>query len=125
MTTQLVNFEDGVKARIKDIVAELIPEERWTALVAKAVEQFEREDLPKLVKAELHTRYKAVIDAEFNKPEWQATWNDAELGASAAVRQIVIEAAPLVLAGLIGGSMQTAMQQLRYAVQSNRQFFQP
>lgn len=121
--TAIVSFEDGVKARIKDIVAELIPEERWMALVTSAVQQFERDDLPKLVKTELHARYKKAIEAEFNKPVWADKWGEAGLEASAAVKQIAIDAAPLILAGLIGGSLQAAMQQLKYAIQQNGQRF--
>lgn len=120
--TAMVSFEDGVKARIKDIVAELIPEDRWLALVHTAVQQFEREDLPKLVKNELHERYKKALQAEFAKQEWTDKWGETGLEASEAVKQIAIEAAPLILAGLVGSSLQAAMQQLKYAIQNNQRF---
>lgn len=123
--TAIVSFEDGVKARIKDIVAELIPEERWMALVTSAVQQFERDDLPKLVKTEMHARYKKAIEAEFSKPIWADKWGEAGIEASEAVKQIAIDSAPLILADLIGSSLQNAMSQLKYAVQNNQQFFRP
>ena len=117
MTTQVTTFEDAVKAKLKDIVADLIPEERWSAIVTATVTDFEKNDLPKLVKAELTDKYKAAIAAEFAKPEWQEKWSDMSLKESDALRAMIIEAAPLVLSSLIGGAIQQVMNTLKYQVQ--------
>ena len=118
----LVTFEDKVKERLKGIVAELIPEDRWDNLVRCAVLDFEKDELPKLIKEELAKQYRAVILAEFQKPEWKTTWNNGIPAASDAVKALIIEAAPLVLASMIGASMQNAMQSLQYSIQSNRSY---
>lgn len=117
MSEQLMTFEDSVKARLKGIVAELIPEERWDGLVKKAVEEFEKKDLPLLVKDELVARYKKAIQEEFAKPEWQATWDGAGPSASPKLKAMLVEVAPLILAAMIGGSMQTVMSNLQYQLQ--------
>lgn len=118
--TQLISFEDSVKERLKNIVADLIPEDRWDEIVHSTVRRFETVDLPKLITAELEAQYKQVIAKEFAKPEWRAKWNGAHQSASDAVKQLLIEAAPAVLAAMIGGSMQSVVQQLQYTLQQNR-----
>ena len=116
----VITFEDSVKERLKSIVADLIPEERWDDIVRATVQDFERNDLPKLVKAELSERYKKAIADEFGKPEWQAAWNSGGPAASEALKKMLIEAAPLVLAAMIGGSMQSVSQQLQYTLSQYR-----
>lgn len=118
--SQVITFEDSVKLRIKSIVAELIPEERWEGIVRDTVQQFERVDLPGIIKAELSAHYQAAIKAEFAKPEWQAKFGLAGTEASEAVRKILIDAAPAVLASMIGAAMQNVQQQMAYALQNAR-----
>lgn len=120
MTAALTSFEDGVKMRIKSIVADLIPEDRWNDIVLSTVRSFEKDDLPKMVKKLLEEEYKKVIATEFAKPEWRETWTNGSTGASEAVKTIIIDSAPLILASLIGGSMQSLVQQLQYTIQQNR-----
>lgn len=116
----VVTFEDSVKQRLKTIIADLIPEEKWDGIVQAAVREFEKTDLPKLVRDELTTQYKAAIAKEFAKPEWQAKWSYAGHEASPALQQMLIDAAPLVLASLIGSSMQGLIHQLQHNLQNTR-----
>jgi hypothetical protein len=117
----VVTFEDSVKERLKSIVADLIPEDRWNGIVQATVQDFEKNDLPKLVKAELTEQYKKAIAAEFAKPEWQAQWNSAGAQiASEGVSKLIVEAAPLVLASMIGGAVQQVTYNLQSAMQSGR-----
>lgn len=117
----VVSFEDSVKQRLKTIVADLIPEDRWDAIVRATVQDFERNDLPKLVKAELSEQYKKAIAAEFAKPEWVPTWSNAgRQGASEALQKLLIEAAPMVLASMIGGAVEQVSCNLRVALQNQR-----
>lgn len=118
--TQLASFEDSVKERLKGIVADLIPEERWDEIVHATVRSFETHDLPKLIKAELEAQYKKAIQAEFAKPEWQSKWNNGTQEASVAVQKLIMEAAPTILASMIGGAMQGITQQFQYALQQTR-----
>ncbi len=118
----VISFEDSVKQRLKSIVAELIPEEKWDGIVQVTVHEFEKTDLPKLIKEELTAQYKIAIAAEFAKPEWQSRWNNAGMEASPAVQKMLIDAAPTILAAMIGGSMQSVMQQLQYNLQNSRSY---
>lgn len=120
MSNTLATFEEGVKRRLKDVCADLIPEERWDAIVHATVQEFERIDLPKLIKAELTEEYRKAIAEEFAKPGWQANWGCAGMEASDAVKRLLIEAAPAVLASMFGGAMQGLVQQFQYALSQSR-----
>jgi negative regulator of sigma E activity len=100
-TTLPTTFNDSVKERIKTIVGELIPEDVYNGIVSLAIQDFMKVDLPKLVKEELTIKYKELIKEEFTKPEWQTRWKDAGPLASDRVRNILIEAAPSILAGMM------------------------
>lgn len=114
--SDMIKFEDAVKDRLKGIVAELIPEDRWHAIVESTVQKFEREDLPALVRKELTAMYAAKINAELSTQEWQTKYDTTGRAiASDMVQKLLIDSAPLVLAGLIGG----AVQQTVYNLQSN------
>jgi hypothetical protein len=113
----LVRFEDRVKERLRDIVADLIPEDRFDQITSDAVRKFEREDIPKLVNAELTEKYRALIRAEFEKPEWQSRWNGVEQQASEMVQKLLVEAAPLVLASMLGGTMQNVLLNFQSQIQ--------
>lgn len=102
MTTLPATFNDSVKERIRIIVGELIPEDVYNSIVADSVQNFMKVDLPKLVKDELTEKYKALIKEEFEQPKWQQRWSNAGSQASEKVREIIIEAGPSILAGMIG-----------------------
>ena len=112
-----VSFEDAVKTRLKDIVADLIPEERWQALVEKSIKDFETNTLPKIINDELVAMYKEAIKVEFAKPEWQSKWEHGTYCAGEKIKTMLVEAAPLMLAGLLGG----ASQQVFYSMQTQIQ----
>lgn len=120
MANEVVSFEDSVKQRLKTIVADLIPEEKWDGIVQATVRDFEKIDLPRLVKEELTAQYRIAIAAEFAKPEWQAQWSNVGQEASPALQQMILDAAPMILASMIGGSMQQVIQQLQYTIQNQR-----
>lgn len=116
----VMTFEDSVKERLKSIVADLIPEERWDGIVKVTVQEFEKNDLPKLIKAELADQYKKAIAAEFAKPEWQATWENGQQAVPAALRKMIVDAAPLVIASMVGSSMQSMLYQFQQNIQNMR-----
>ena len=118
MNTSVITFEDSVKAKLKSIVADMIPEDRWDAIVRATVADFEKNDLPKLVKAELTEQYKTAISAEFSKPEWSGVWADGQMQASAKVQEMLIASAPLILASMIGVGGQQVMQNFQSMLQS-------
>lgn len=109
------SIQDTIKERLKSIVGELIPDEAYNAIVQKAVHDFRTVDLPKLVKEELTAQYKIKIAEELNSPEWQAFWDCSGRGqASVAVKDMIIESAPLILANMIGAGAQQVMSNLKY-----------
>lgn len=119
MSNDMIKFEDAVKDRIKSIVGELIPEDRWQAIVASTVAKFERDDLPALVRTELTKMYGEKIRAELNGSEWQAKWdNSGNAVASEMVKKLLIDSAPLVLANMIGGAVQQTILNLQQNLRS-------
>ena len=118
MNDKIMTFEDSVKERLKSIVAELIPEERWNGIVTKTVQEFEHVDLPKMIKDELTDKYKKSISEELSKPEWQSRWDNGNQQASEAINKMLIDAAPLVLASLIGGAAQQVMYDFQARIQN-------
>ena len=57
---------------------------------------------------------------EFAQPEWQTKYANGVPLVSEAVSKLIQESAPLVLASLIGGSIQNIVQQMQYGVQNVR-----
>lgn len=119
---QVVTFEDSVKEKLKSIVAELIPEERWDGIVKATVADFEKNDLPRMIKNILSEKYKKVIEEELSKTEWQSHWNNGQAEVSDNVKRLIIESAPLVLAGLFGNAMQDTLAYLRNQLTYNRTY---
>ncbi|SRR5258706_9293230 len=113
MDNQVIKFEDAVKQRIKDILADLIPEDRWQVIVDNTINEFERIDLPKLIKAELTEKYKEIIKEELNKPEWTDRFNNGHTLGSEMVRKLIEESAPQILSGLFGGVIQQTIYSLK------------
>lgn len=106
-------FEQRVKERISETIADLIPAEELDALVKAQVAHFQREELPKMIKAEITEQFKAAIKAEFAKPEYQPTWGKhGGMGASQAVKTLIEENASAVLNSLIGGMVQMTVQSM-------------
>lgn len=118
MANDIQTFEDSVKARLKGIVAEMIPEERWDGIVRATVHDFETKDLPGLIKSELTVQYKKAIEQEFAKPEWQCQWVNGQQQASEKLNQLLIEAAPLVLASMLGGAAQQMLYDFQQRIQN-------
>jgi len=117
MSDQIVRFEDRVKDRMKEIVADLIPDDKWEAIVSATVSEFEKVDLPNLVKAELTQKYKQLIQEEFKKPEWKQRFDGNPPIASEMVHKIILESAPLILAGMIGGYTQQIIFDMQNKIQ--------
>ena len=118
---KVVTFEDSVKERLKSIVAELIPEDRWDSIVKATVADFEKNDLPKIIKAELAEKYEKMIVSELSKPEWQNNWSsNGQQFVSDKIKELIIESAPLILAGMVGNAMQDTLAHLRNQISYNK-----
>lgn len=120
MSNLPTTIQDSIKERIKSIVGELIPEETYNAIVTATVKEFMQVDLPKLVKYELAAEYRKRISSELATPEWQQKYGACGPEASEAVKKIIIEAAPMILAGMMGFAAQQVIFQFQNQTQQYR-----
>lgn len=110
-------FAEKVKEKIKRDFGSLIPEEAWDQLVKKAVEDFIKNDLGKVVKAELETEVKKRMGYLFNSPEWLGQW-DSNSGnnipsASVMAKKIISENIPQIMEAILGRAIQGIVEQVR------------
>jgi len=123
MANELVTFEQKVKEKLKETISDLIPEDRYQAIVEQTILEFQRADLPRLVREELINYYKPIIQAEFAKPEWQAKYNGStQLYTSDKVKEMIIETAPLILANMFATPMNNLIQQLNTQIGAYRPY---
>jgi hypothetical protein len=119
--TTMASVQEKVKDRIQTAFLDLIPPEMWDQMVSQHINEFVKNDLPKLVKEEGDKLIRKQIAAEFSKPEWAETWGSASMTmgptASKAVKEIVQQCAPELMAGLFGGLVQNIVLSLRNAAQ--------
>lgn len=110
----VVTFEQRVKARISEVAADLIPPEALDSMVTAQVAHFQREELPKMIKAAITEQYRLAVVAELAKPEYQHHWDiGGGYAASEAVAKIITENAADILANMIGGMAQNVVNQMR------------
>lgn len=110
----VITFEQSVKARVKEIIGELIPEETWDNIIRQTIDGFIKVDLPNLVRRELTDKYKKIITEELSKPEWQTKYVNGHQVASDLVSEIIKNSAGDILVSLIGG----ISQQITYDIQN-------
>lgn len=111
----IVRFEDAVKAKLKDTIAELIPEEKWDRLVMVVTNEFLEKDLRKMVEDELRRKYTEAIKNELDSPEWREKWDNKNgvQGASEIVKRIAAEAAPIIFEQVIAQAIQNQIYNIR------------
>lgn len=106
-------FEQRVKERITSTIADLVPEADLDTLIRAQLLHFQREELPKLIKAEIENQLRTAIKAEFAKPEYASTWSHfGGYGAGEAVKKLIEENAGAILNNMIGGMVQMAVQNM-------------
>jgi hypothetical protein len=93
-------LEQNVKERVKAIIGEMIPEELWDKLVKDNV------------------NYKTIIRNELNTLEWSARWENNRQVCSEMVKEIIVGAAPDILAGMIGMIAQQVISNIQSQIQS-------
>lgn len=111
--TAVTTFEERVRQKLHEVVADLIPPERYDQIVRDAIRQYEQVDLPKEVKRQLDERFRKEIAAELDKPEWRGVYDNGRMGASEAVHKLLVDAAPLMLAAMMGSVSQDLLMQFR------------
>ena len=116
--TALSTFEESVKAKLMGMVADLIPEERFTSIVQATVSEFEKKVLPELIKAELTNKYRELILDELGKPDWRSQYANGRQKLGPAVSELLINAAPMVLESMFSSAMQTVLFQFENALRN-------
>ena len=114
MSNLPISFEDSVKLKIKSIIADLIPEERWDGIVLAVTHEFLNKELPNLVKVELANHFRSLIAEELKKPEFMADYSSGQMLASGYVSKMIMEMAPQILANMIGHQVQLQIQNATY-----------
>lgn len=111
----IIKFESAVKAKLKDTIADLIPEDRWDFIVEGTTREFLEKDLPQMVKNELAARYTKAIKEVLDGPEWQSKWDSKTntQAASEMVKKLAVDAAPLVFEQVIANVLQSQLYSLR------------
>lgn len=114
----VVTFEQRVKARISEVAAELIPPEALDAMVSAQVAHFQREELPKLIKAEIQAMYVTALKVELAKPEYAAKWNAA---GTMVAGDAIIELIESHGGGMLTSMVSMLVQQTLYSMQQGAQ----
>ena len=118
---------DAVRDRIKSEFVGLIPEDAWKEMVKGEVDSFfaarhepynNQRELPSLfqgvVLEELKTAVKAKMKEYLESEEWTGQWDgDGRNVASEAVRKLVVEKSGEIVANVLGGMMQAALENMR------------
>lgn len=120
---------DRVRERVRGTIADLIPEDAWTAMVKKEIDLFLKETtreaynfnrnherIPSglatavhdVLEEETKKRVKAILDS----PEWGANWM-VEGQVSNAVKDLVVKHAPEIVQSLLGNAVQQFVQNMR------------
>ncbi len=118
MSTEVQTFEARVKDKLKDTIADLIPDEDLTKLVEASLQSFKQKDLPDLIKKELTYYFTDLIKAEFKKPEYAGTWQQqSQMYTSEAIKKVVTENAHLIFSNIISGAVYSVVQQMQNNIQ--------
>jgi len=120
---------DAVRDRIKAEFVSLIPEDAWKGLVDAEVKKFfeaPREDhysrgypsdFQRTVWGCLEVEVKKRVKEYLDSPEWLEEWsNNGKPLASEAIKKVLIDNAPAVLANILGSAMQQTLSQMRMSI---------
>lgn len=132
-----MTMADNLPARVEDVIAnriraqfvELIPEEAFTMMVKKEIDWFtstrsgqyydggrdQISPLQNLIRKDIERKFVDLLGAELSKPEYQPTIFNAngvpQMGD--AVRAIIKECMPEIVAAAWGSTFQSAIMTLR------------
>lgn len=119
---------DRVRERVRGTIADLIPEDAWTAMVKKEIDLFLKETtresygynnnqrvpsgLATAVHDVLEEETKRRVKAYLDSPAWGANWT-VEGQVSHAVKDLVVKYAPEIMQSLLGNAVQQFVQKMR------------
>lgn len=121
MTGNMQQFDmQDVQARVSESIkssfASFIPDEMWDAMIERETQIFLRDELPKMVRAALVKHGQEAITLELSKPEYLK----AVVGQpSEAVKEIIRQLAPDLVAALFGNVIQHSAMMVRQQINNN------
>lgn len=123
---------EKVRDRIRNSIADLIPDDAWSTLIKKEVDVFfapkqetshnkyQPSTISELVRRELHDEIKIRLKEFFQSAEWKEQWtNDLGGGgngryaASEAMKKIVLENSTAIISAILADGMQSVLMSMR------------
>lgn len=110
----MASIQEKVKERIQATFVDLIPQEMWEGMVQQHLDEFVKQQLPRIIKEAAEARLKEQLKLELNKPEWNSFIYDT-MGnrPSEMVLEIVKQAAPELVANFFGRMTQNVVMEIR------------
>ena len=108
-------FSERVQAKINESIGELLPPEDIKRLVDAQIAEFQRVDLPKLVKAEIEAKMRQQIKDEIDSPAFNQQWEGNGFGAADLVKKIMVESADEIFAAMFSSMAQMVVNNMRNA----------
>lgn len=112
-TDEIKDFKEVLTDKVKKAFIDLLPEDKLDAFVNQVVQEFEETELKKLAMEVLRKHAQALLNAQINElttPAWGPTGKQL---INDELKQILIEAAPEMLANQIHQQAQMVLQNLR------------
>ena len=109
----LQSVQDKVKERIEATFMELLPPELFQGMVSKALDDFIKYELPKLVQTVATEYFAAALKAEFSKPAWTEKWMGNGMVPGELVSAIVKAGTNDLVNALFGQIVQSCVSYLR------------
>lgn len=120
---------DAVRDRIRSEFIGLIPQEQWSAMVRREIDEYFllrstgyqqtnttafREDVRRILRERLANELKNY----FAGPDWCEDWNDnGKLKTSVEVRRLIIESLPEILQAVLSQAIQATIGDMRQRMQ--------
>jgi len=123
MPDDIVKFDPEVMQKklaaiVHASIIGLMPEEALLPFVRQAVAEFQRTELPGLVRGALQVYCKKEIDKYLGSPEFAEQWgNQGEKQAGEAVKEIIRQLATDLMQAQWGGIIQAAVNDMRSHLQ--------
>lgn len=101
------DLQTKVKEKINSVFMELIPPELMDQLIQKAIEDWQRNELPKLVSAILSEKYKTGINELVN-----THWNGNTHTPTEAMQEIIKKCIPNLMENFFTNAVMTSVSKI-------------
>lgn len=109
-------LKEKVAARIRDTFAELIPEEAFNTMVEIQINEFIKAEIPKIVSEELEKKFREQVNTMLGLPEFQFIWTGSDRRPGEALKEIIRELAPDLVAAAFGNVIAGVTEQVRQSL---------